>query len=203
MGRSLSQFGITVARLEHRPARECLAQEAKGIEVLRHTRAARFIGQLPHPVALDHKQPTRPKRLPKALEDLRTKRRIGELEKYRHDQIGRGSVPRPVRNIGTTERERTARELHRTRDELAAANEQLHGLLDAQQHVEEQERKRIAMMSPAQKEAYARAKAQAKKAEHDRQVAAENTKQYIIAGVIIAFLAVAGSIVVGLLMRMH
>ncbi|NBS47645.1 MAG: PAS domain S-box protein, partial [Betaproteobacteria bacterium] len=47
-----------------------------------------------------------------------------------------------VRDV--TERERTARELHRTRDELAAANEQLHGLLDAQQHVEEQERKRIA-----------------------------------------------------------
>jgi hypothetical protein len=64
---------------------------------------------LPHPVALDHKQPTRPQRLPKALEDLRTKQRIGELEKYRHDQIGRGSVPGPVRNIGTTERERTAR----------------------------------------------------------------------------------------------
>jgi L-lactate utilization protein LutC len=72
-----------------------------------------------------------------------------------------------------------------------------------QELADEQERKRLAMMSPAQKEAYARAKAQAKKAEHDRQVAAENTKQYIIAGVIIAFLAVAGSIVVGLLMRMH
>ena len=72
-----------------------------------------------------------------------------------------------------------------------------------QELADEQERKRLAMMSPAQKEAYARAKAQAKKAEHDRQVTAENTKQYIIAGVIIAFLAVAGSIVVGLLMRMH
>lgn len=72
-----------------------------------------------------------------------------------------------------------------------------------QELADEQERQRIARMTPAQKQAYAAAKAQAKKAEHDRQVAAENTKQYIIAGVIIAFLAIAGSIVVGLLMRMH
>ena len=72
-----------------------------------------------------------------------------------------------------------------------------------QELADEQERQRIARMTPAQKQAYAAAKAQAKKAEHDRQVAAENTKQYIIAGVIMAFLAIAGSIVVGLLMRMH
>ena len=42
-----------------------------------------------------------------------------------------------------------------------------------QELADEQERKRLAMMSPAQKEAYARAKAQAKKAEHDRQVTAK------------------------------
>ena len=72
-----------------------------------------------------------------------------------------------------------------------------------QELADEQERKRLAMMSPAQKAAYAKAKEQAKKADHDRQIAAENTKQWIIVGVILTFLAVAGSVIVGIVMRMH
>ena len=93
-------------------------------------------------------------------------------------------------------------ELIKINNEIAK-NNQLLRQQAMREIAEEQERQRIARMTPAQKQAYAAAKAQAKKAEHDRQVAAENTKQYIIAGVIIAFLAIAGSIVVGLLMRMH
>ena len=46
---------------------------------------------------------------------------------------------------------------------------------------DEQERKRMAMMSPAQKEAYKKAKAKAELDARNRQIEAENTKQIIIA----------------------
>lgn len=67
----------------------------------------------------------------------------------------------------------------------------------------EQEAQRIARMSPAQRQAYAKAKSQAAKAAHDREVEAENMKQYIWAGVIlIALIAIAGAIGIAVL-RMH
>jgi len=72
-----------------------------------------------------------------------------------------------------------------------------------QELADEQERTRIAMMSPAQREAYAKAKAQAKKAERDRQIEAENLKQYIWASLIlIASITVIGTIILAI-MRMH
>jgi Fe2+ transport system protein B len=49
---------------------------------------------------------------------------------------------------------------------------------------DEQERKRIAMMSPAQKEAYKKAKEKAALEERNRQIDAENTKQIILASLV-------------------
>ena len=56
---------------------------------------------------------------------------------------------------------------------------------------DEQERKRIAMMSPAQKEAYKKAKEKAILEEKNRRVEAENTKQIIIASLIGIFVLFA------------
>ena len=49
---------------------------------------------------------------------------------------------------------------------------------------DEQERKRMAMMSPAQKEAYRKAKERAALEERNRKIDAENTKQIILASLI-------------------
>jgi len=64
-----------------------------------------------------------------------------------------------------------------------------------QELADEQERARMARMTPAQRQAYTAAKAAAKRAEHDREVESDNLKQYIWAGVIlIALMAIAATI---------
>lgn len=86
-------------------------------------------------------------------------------------------------------------ELIKINNEIAK-NNQLLRKQAMQELADEQERQRVARMSPAQKQAYAAAKAQAAKAERDRRVEAENMKQYIWAGVIlIALMAIAAAIV--------
>jgi biotin carboxyl carrier protein len=67
---------------------------------------------------------------------------------------------------------------------------------------DEQERQRMARMSPAQKEAYKKAKAKAALEEHNRQVEAENTKQIIIASLIGVFVLIAIGMGILLVMRM-
>jgi biotin carboxyl carrier protein len=56
---------------------------------------------------------------------------------------------------------------------------------------DEQERQRMARMSPAQREAYKKAKAKAELDERNRRVEAENTKQIIIASLIGIFVLFA------------
>jgi len=56
---------------------------------------------------------------------------------------------------------------------------------------DEQERQRMARMSPAQREAYKKAKAKAELDERNRKVEAENTKQIIIASLIGIFVLFA------------
>ena len=56
---------------------------------------------------------------------------------------------------------------------------------------DEQERQRMARMSPAQRDAYKKAKAKAELDERNRQVEAENTKQIIIASLIGIFVLFA------------
>ena len=64
-----------------------------------------------------------------------------------------------------------------------------------QELADEQERNRIARMSPSQREAYKKAKAKAELDERNRQIEAENTKQLIIALVILLVVAaVVGAI---------
>jgi L-lactate utilization protein LutC len=90
-------------------------------------------------------------------------------------------------------------ELVKINNEIAK-NNQLLRQQAMREIAEEQERARIARMTPAQKQAYANAKARAAKAAHDREVEAENMKQYIWAGVIlIALMAIAGAIGIAVL----
>ena len=93
-------------------------------------------------------------------------------------------------------------ELIKINNEIAK-NNQLLRQQAMKELAEEQERQRIARMTPAQKQAYAAAKAKAAKAERDRQVESENMKQYIWAGVIlVALIAIAVTIGIAVL-RMH
>lgn len=66
----------------------------------------------------------------------------------------------------------------------------------------EQERDRISRMSPAQREAYKKAKAKAALDERNRQIDAENTKQIIIASVIGVFVLAALGIGIFILLKM-
>ena len=65
----------------------------------------------------------------------------------------------------------------------------------------EQERDRISRMSPAQREAYKKAKAKAALDERNRQIDAENTKQIIIASVIGVFVLAALGIGIFILLK--
>ena len=66
----------------------------------------------------------------------------------------------------------------------------------------EQERDRIAKMNPAQREAYKKAKARAALDAHNREIEAENTKQIVLAVVIlIVFIAIAGGVAFLMLMK--
>lgn len=67
---------------------------------------------------------------------------------------------------------------------------------------DEQERKRIAMMSPAQKEAYKKAKVRAELEERNRQIEAENTKQIILASIFGIFVVFVIGIGILFLLRM-
>jgi hypothetical protein len=66
----------------------------------------------------------------------------------------------------------------------------------------EQERDRIAKMNPAQREAYKKAKARAALDAHNREIEAENTKQVIMAVVILVLLiSIAGGVAAFMLMK--
>jgi hypothetical protein len=67
---------------------------------------------------------------------------------------------------------------------------------------EEQERKRMAMMSPAQKEAYRKAKERVALEERNKQINAENTKQIIIVSLISIFVLFALGLGILFVLRM-
>ena len=93
-------------------------------------------------------------------------------------------------------------ELIKINNEIAK-NNQLLRQQAMREIAEEQERQRIARMTPAQKQAYAAAKAQAARAARDREVESANLKQYIWAGVIlVALMAIVATIGLAVL-RMH
>jgi len=71
-----------------------------------------------------------------------------------------------------------------------------------QEIASEQERDRIAKMNPAQREAYKKAKARAALDERNREIEAENTKQIIMAVVILVLLiSIAGGVAAFMLMK--
>ena len=71
-----------------------------------------------------------------------------------------------------------------------------------QEIASEQERDRIAKMNPAQREAYKKAKARAALDAHNREIEAENTKQVVMAVVILVVLiCVAGGVAALMLMK--
>lgn len=71
-----------------------------------------------------------------------------------------------------------------------------------QEVAEEQERDRIAKMNPAQREAYKKTKTRAALDAHNREIEAENTKQIVLAAVIlIVLIAIAGGVAFLMLMK--
>ena len=95
-----------------------------------------------------------------------------------------------AKNAATAQRN----ELIKINNEIAKNNALLRKQA-MQELADEQERARMARMTPAQRQAYTAAKAAAKRAEHDREVESDNLKQYIWAGVIlIALMAIAATI---------
>jgi len=87
----------------------------------------------------------------------------------------------------------------KARNELVQINNDIAAM---QEIAAEQERDRIAKMNPAQREAYKKAKARAALEARNREIEAENTKQVVMAVVILVVLiGIAGGVAALMLMK--